>query len=107
MSQTGQRQEDTEIERLRRELSESKAAYQELQRKKFIDIFDQPPSMFDVVNESYGQTLRCKVCQSKGGTASLCHAQSCPYRRTQVWYHSDGYRLTIYDVAMFDSYRRQ
>jgi hypothetical protein len=77
-----------------------------LRRQKFVNILKQPPSMFTVVREPYGLILKCNICESKGGTLSLSHNVSCPYTNTQVWYKSDGYTLSIYDVAMFD-YRRR
>lgn len=99
-------EKEDEVARLKRELEEQKKAYRALQQKKFVNIFDQPPTMFDVMDKGYGRILVCKECKSEGGTRSLTHDFSCPYTNTQVWYQNDGVSVLIYDVAMFDSRRR-
>jgi len=93
-----------EYEKIQKELAEQKQEYAKLMEKKFVNIFDQSGAMFQVLQESWGTVLKCKLCGSRGGTRSLSHG-NCQYSGTQVWYRNDNGKMVIYDVAMFDSYR--
>ncbi len=98
---------DNEVAQLKEELKQQKEAYQKLLDQKYVNIFHQPGTLFKVLKDSYGTVLQCTLCGSRGGTLSLTHRGYCRYNGTQVWYRSTDGQVSIYDVAMFDSWRLQ